>query len=1719
VFLLSVMCNSWGVVGVFASRVVCGVGVLVSGVLVAGLGASPASATTVTPTAVAEGAAGSAVVGGFSVGEGSEALVDERSGGLSVSVPLGAGAIAWSSASAGVDEIGFGPGWRIAGVGTIDVTGGLRVFPGTGGVYEADASTPSGLRDYVRDDLRFRVTSGVLPGRADGVVGERAYGFVLEELGGSTAYFAEDGSPIARVNAGGRLDWEFDAAGRLARTVDADGVVSVWDWADPAGVRVTTGVGTGAELVYVVDVSRGFVSQVTDPVGGVTRFTFDRNLLTQVSGVSGAVTEVSWQTLPDGTPAVDRVRVVDASTGVELSAREWDAVSGTASGYPAYRSEGELFSSGDPGYRYSTVVSDGHTRVISEYNSLHLLINRHLEVDTPTGPVVVQEQALTYPDTADGGVPPHWDLPEQYALPTDTAVLFDAAASSGGRTVQAGFVFDTFGRETQRTDPDGTTTSTVYDSVVPAGKSLPVGLPLLVTRTAPDGLISQTRYELNDARTAAVVQETFTGSTSATDPNTGEVVWSRTGRVERDVAADGFVTAERVFGQGGTGTPVTTTFDRVVDHAVGTVTGTQTTAVGTGAEQTVSGTTSLVTDQTLTRTDPVGNTTVAGYDVAGRQTTLTDPSGRTVSTRYRTVQVNGVNQTITTTPDGVEVTETRDVLGRVVQVSDNILDGAPAVGHVRVVETRAYPAPGVTEVTDAYGNTTSTRQDVLGREVETTAPNGLTKITEYDDTANTVTSGLTATGTLADAETTTTLRRDGRDQVVETTGTREDQHPVLTQTAGYDGFGRATRTSDGIVDTTVVFDEFSNPETTTLTPAATPVEGMGVADLGAGVGAPVTATRRFDQYGVSVEKTLSNGEQSRSGGFRVLDERGRTLTETAPDGTVTTVTHTVDDLVETVTTSYGQETVNTYDPTTRALVETVTTSPVGVTVSTGFAYDDVTGAVLGVFDPTDRENTEIRYTYDAFGNTLSTTYPDGNQITHTYNPHGRMMSTTDVAGNITAYEYNTLGLPVTAVQTDVEGTEVARVGYMYDDHGRVTTLTRGNTVETAYTYTSANLVATETTTKDREPQETRTYAYNPAGQLVSRTDTIHDDTIGIPGSTHTVYTYDAHNRLIGSAVHAGVDTVTQHTAYTVTVSGDIDTETVTHSPGTAEEFATSRQFVYGLNGTLTGISTTHPDGSTSTAVQEYDAAGNLTRAAVGSTYTYNAANRQTGMTTPTGEVITTSYWASGQRANLTTADSAGIRTTGFYWDGTDLINDTHVAGEVMDTASYLLGTGSARHSRTTDSGGMGYFTHDRHGNVSSLTDPSGTPTTRYTYSDYGTATLHTDSAVDGDIDGSADAPVVDTVLRWGDAAYQPFQYAGEYTNPTGTQHLQAREYNPATMRFTTADTAQLHNTYAYADLNPIMNVDPSGHTALPDWANALIAGLGVALSIIGAIATALTPFLPLAILGLIPALYGTAVEATHLVVGIAKATGTTLAIDHQALEYASWAAAAAGGAEAAAVGIAKLAGKLSTKLSRGAGGIDWADVPSDLSAERLTALQVMFSKKTGARKSYFHGTDYADSIVKGGFDPGKLSRGEYGAGAYTARQFRATMSYGESTLVVHPRITTAVKVERLSGVRHESASYGVRDPRWRKGDGVEGKFLRTMSGSELSEYVASNKVDAVYVKSNPTEVLQYLIFPRPGQSDGVLPAGSISAMTSGQRNKLIERARVDVANQISAGKY
>ena len=132
---------------------------------------------------------------------------------------------------------------------------------------------------------------------------------------------------------------------------------------------------------------------------------------------------------------------------------------------------------------------------------------------------------------------------------------------------------------------------------------------------------------------------------------------------------------------------------------------------------------------------------------------------------------------------------------------------------------------------------------------------------------------------------------------------------------------------------------------------------------------------------------------------------------------------------------------------------------------------------------------------------------------------------------------------------------------------------------TAYEFTTANQIAPETTTgPDGSTPSAREYTYDPAGNLTTRTDHVHNSDTNQPETITTGYIYDAYSRLVLHHPRRDHTTapVTQRTDYTVTVSGDITTETVTTHPDTPDA-STTREFGYTATGQLRQVTTTHPD--------------------------------------------------------------------------------------------------------------------------------------------------------------------------------------------------------------------------------------------------------------------------------------------------------------------------------------------------------------------------------------------------------------------------------------------------------------------------------------------------------------------------------------------------------------
>jgi RHS repeat-associated protein len=929
-----------------------------------------------TPADAAEsGVPGSAVLGGFSLGDGLEALVDEHDGALRVDLPVAGVGLVWDSRRVGHDRSGLGVGWGWA-VGSIDVQGGVRVFPSSGGVYDADASAPTGLAGYGGGDVRFEQREGMLEARP-GVVETRLFSYVLHELGGGSTYFSAAGDPIAQVAAtGDRLDWLWanEPAHRLTAVVGAEGVRTELEWTadqETVVVRPAANVPGSAGSEWRIELGTYGPTEVVDAGDHVRSVGYDpQGNLVAVTSATGAATEVEWASSQDGVTRVSRVQTVEPD-GDELSTREWSVAAGDSpTGWPV-RADGAATD-------VVTRLSDGASEVVSSYSSAGLLAHRSFRVSEPAGLRAVQEVEFGYA-SASGGVPASW------ARPTSTAITA-LDARGGARETRESRRYDELGRVVEHTSADGSITRTEYDPrvVEPIG-GLPVGLPVREVLEAPDGLVRERVNTLNERGTAVIatqITERAAGAEAAV-----------TERVEYDVDDDGFVRTKREYPTGPTvAVPVVTSWNEQVDLAAGTVTTTQTVGAGTAAEATTAQVTSLVHGGVVAEVDALGHRTSADFDELGRLEARHDVEGRVTTYAYESG--DGQRTVTETAPDGVARSEVHDALGRVVEIFDNIDHGEPVRGYVRRVESREY-RPGMVRVTDAWGAVSTSRHDAFGRTVAAEGPSGAAELTEYDDARGVVRSGRSTTGDLAGASVVRETTLDAAGRAVRVDETRYDGSQ-MTATSEFDGFGRPTSTESAGLETEVRYDEFGRPSSTTLTST----------EVGGGSATPsdplLTAAADFDSFGRTTGKTLSDRDASYDGYTRTLDELGRMVEEVDPSGASTTYDYTVDGLVETIATSAGQRTEIEYDPTTREKVLERVTSPVGDDVATAFEYDPATGRLSAVADADDPQGTRIDYEYDAFGNPLEVAYSDGAVLAYEYDEHGRR--TRSVDGAVSGYD-------------------------------------------------------------------------------------------------------------------------------------------------------------------------------------------------------------------------------------------------------------------------------------------------------------------------------------------------------------------------------------------------------------------------------------------------------------------------------------------------------------------------------------------------------------------------------------------------------------------------------------------------------------------------------------------------------------------------------------------
>ncbi|MER7958609.1 RHS repeat-associated core domain-containing protein [Streptomyces sp. NPDC096030] len=1381
------------------------------------------------------------------------------------------------AAAAGADRFGFGAGIGL-GLPYVDPSDGGTLHTAGTGTFEADAGDVSGtgLKRYPQKDVAFRPDRGVLPAREGFSEAERAYAYVLAFLDGRKQYFSSDGDLIAETDRFGHETayvWEQHAGQhRLVRVTDAYGQSAELAWGhDPQGreeITVTSPERSdGVRPQTRLGLDGGLLVSVTDPEGQRTQLHYEYTpgqgqgrLLTRVEAPAGAVARVEYAE-PHGFAVTSSLRVTDSGNRQLAAERTFRLVAegGEAghdfTGRGQYSSADELFDSADPGYRYTTELSDGRSAVRSTYNSLHLLKERtaHLVQDGELKPV--RSQKLEYPGESDeGAVPPAASaLPRNYARPVRATVTLHDPDTGKTRTAAETARFDDYGRETERTDVNGTTTATEY-SAAAVGQEDPgsgtaagpggYGLVLRQTVTGPDGAQAVTQNTLSaDGRSIAATKQSVKEAgeeklsartvTSFKVSEEGEVTQKTTAWAGEEAKPEGAETLDEI----------TETYGTAVDTAAHTRTDTVSSAAGSSSQ-----TVDLVTGQVIRATDAAGRTVKKTYDKSARLVQEEAPDGLVTTTSYTPLAT-----TVSAPGHGgaTHVTvEERDLLGRVVRKTDNVRDGAytgdPAA---RTLQSAVYEDGGRTvKTTDALGRTTVTGHDDLGRPVRTVEPSGVTRLAVYQDAATADTATVTSL-TLPAGETDPARAVSARTETLDHSGrpvATATSFPDGTQQAGtrqaYDGLGRLAQSVSQDVEAVSSYTAAGQAQSTTLTPQSESFPGQ-----------TVTASTPRDLTGEPVVKTLSPGSsgESRSGTTRIRDAAGRITEERRQDGKKTTFTYTPAGQVKETVSPSGTRTLYTYQDTTGRVLETSVTSADGsASERTAYTYDPRSGALTSVWDPADEAGTKITYSYDADGNVTQTAYPDGRSIRQTFGPHRQLQTVTDTAGLTTSYTYNSDGSLARAVQHPSGSQQpAADVSFTYDSLGRLARTDRGNGVTTETEYTDASQIRREKTTRGGQTLTETAYTYDSHGNVTERTDDRPAVTAeGTPGPnerTVTRYTYDAYNRLTGSQVTGPGGSPLTATAYTLNVSGDI-TRTET-APADGAPAAVGHDI--DAAGRLTAVTA---EGAARS--QTFDDEGNLLTDSQGRQYTYNLKNQPLTVTAPGGDTTRYSYWADGLRA--TTEETAGTSTalTRFYYspDGI-LLNDAHTSGtggtgETPTTASYLMaGTRQARTLTGPAAGqaaatGSGYLLTDRHGSTTALTSTgSGDVNAAWHYTDYGRHTTSTGQPAPA---GGPAGP-----------ARNPFTYAGEYTDrATGTQYLKKRVYDPVQARFITRDPQHLHNRYQYADANPVMKTDPTGTTA--EWdtnsiRGAAMAGFSVISSVVGIVTSLLTPMtLPALIAGL-----------------------------------------------------------------------------------------------------------------------------------------------------------------------------------------------------------------------------------------------------------------------------
>lgn len=816
------------------------------------------------------------------------------------------------------------------------------------------------------------------------------------------------------------------------------------------------------------------------------------------------------------------------------------------------------------------------------------------------------------------------------------------------------------------------------------------------------------------------------------------------------------------------------------------------------------------------RTDANGNTTEYGY-MSGEIESITDEIGSYVNISYNSagkpsqaetgdgtvcsyVYDNDgkcISKTITYTSDGEQRTNTisytYDAAGRVISTVDTD-------GNAFTTEYNAAGKP-VLE-TDKKGGQTKYAYDKLGNLSKVTYPDGTTESFTYDKNGNKLTAtdraGRTATMTYDKAgNLLSKAYKDGTTQTYK----YDAAYNLIEQTAAnggatkyeYDKIGRNTAVIDAAGNRTeYTYDSLSRKE------SRKDAKGNVYKYTYDNNGNLIKTTypdgtsnsSKYNARGLVTERTDANGYKT----SYAYDNMNRLISVTDAMGGKTSYKYDNGGSLLSQTDANGNSTSYTYDAQGRLISAK---NAMGQTAE--YAYDKL-GNIISYSDFGGKKTT---FSYDRYGKLTSK--KSGNETTgYAYDREGKLISVSDRAGRVTYTYDNILGL------TKVSYPNNRYIEYGYDEFGRLTSV-KTESGETSYAYDKLDRIIKVT---DKNGNAT-SYTYDKNGNRSS---------VKYANGIKVAYTYDKLNRPIKEVVSDKSGSTIASYEYTIGKAGEI-----THIKESDRDIFYTYDKLYRL------LSEESISDKASDDVYKYtytyDKAGNRTSKTVNgkkTTYTYNALSQLTSgggvtylydnsgnlISEEAGKLVKTYKYDSDNK--LIEADVNGVTEEYQYdYSGNRLSKKsgeeyTYYLNDISGGISQVLaeydnnGTAKCIYTRGNDlvsqerDGVVSYYISDVHGNVRMLTDASGKITDRYSYDAWG------------------------NLLSSEGKTENSHYYCGEqFDTLTNTYYLRARYMDPATGRFNSLDTYQgsrsnplTLNKYLYANGNPVMNSDPTGHFSL-----------------------------------------------------------------------------------------------------------------------------------------------------------------------------------------------------------------------------------------------------------------------------------------------------------------